>query len=518
MYIGTDRQQITNGDNETVKNYYRRLKEALSHIGLRSIATALTVFIITAGIAGYVGIRYYEAEKEVLLLQGELNARESAIEYNSCLLTRVNIVTLVGRAVDEMLSRNTGGDQIEAYLTQQTEYIISTLDPHTTGLYGWIAGEYLDGSGWVPDADYVATERPWYLQTLQSEDEITFVEPYLDVQTNTVMMTVSELLSDGKSVLAMDVSLDPIQNIVEQVSSETEGSQALVIDTNGIVVAHSDKTMLGRNFLEMPDSAGSRIAKKILIEKQMNFDIDTPEGSYSVYADQLMGGWYSISLINSDNWYRPLRRTMNTFAVILILIMAFLVVVFLHLNEKNQALQKLHTIIDQEEKRGEELQLLSETDRMTGLFDRVTGKRKVDDLLASSSNGMFLELDIDQFKHINDTFGHQTGDRVILALTDALRSTFRSNDILMRLGGDEFGVFAVGIVDPEMGAAIVSRLFTLLDRLELPELNGGTFHVSIGAALSGGTNANTFNSLYALADSALYDSKKTPGNSLTFNS
>ena len=148
----------------------------------------------------------------------------------------------------------------------------------------------------------------------------------------------------------------------------------------------------------------------------------------------------------------------------------------------------------------------------------VQAKRKVDDLLASSSNGMFLELDIDQFKHINDTFGHQTGDRVILALTDALRSTFRSNDILIRLGGDEFGVFAVGIVDPEMGAAIVSRLFTLLDRLELPELNGGTFHVSIGAALSGGTNANTFNSLYALADSALYDSKKTPGNSLTFNS
>lgn len=501
-----------------MKNYYKRLKEALSHIGIKSIATALTVFIITAGIAGYVGIRYYEAEKEVLLLQGELNARESAIEYNSCLLTRVNIVTLVGRAVDEMLSNNTKGKQIEEYLTQQTEYVISTLDPHTTGLYGWIAGEYLDGSGWVPDADYVATERPWYIQTFDSKEEITFVEPYLDMQTNTVMMTVSELLRDGKSVLAMDVSLDPIQSIVEQVSSETEGSQAFVIDTSGIVVAHSDKTMLGKNFLEMTDDPGSSIAKRILIDNQMDFDIDTSEGNYSVYADKLLGGWYSVSLINSDNWYRPLRRTMNAFVIIMILIMAFLVAVFLHLNEQNQALQKLHTRIDQEEKRGEELQILSETDRMTGLFDRVTGKRKVDDLLVSKNNGMFMELDIDQFKHINDTYGHQTGDRVILAVADALRSTFRSNDIIMRLGGDEFGVFAVGIIDQEMATAIISRLFAQLDKLELPELDGGKFYVSIGATLTGGTNTKTFDSLYALADSALYDSKKTPGNSLTFNS
>ena len=337
------------------------------------------------------------------------------------------------------------------------------------------------------------------------------------MQTNTVMMTVSELLRDGKSVLAMDVSLDPIQSIVEQVSSETEGSQAFVIDTSGIVVAHSDKTMLGKNFLEMTDDPGSSIAKRILIDNQMDFDIDTSEGNYSVYADKLLGGWYSVSLINSDNWYRPLRRTMNAFVIIMILIMTFLVAVFLHLNEQNQALQKLHTRIDQEEKRGEELQILSETDRMTGLFDRVTGKRKVDDLLVSKNNGMFMELDIDQFKHINDTYGHQTGDRVILAVADALRSTFRSNDIIMRLGGDEFGVFAVGIIDQEMSTAIINRLFAQLDKLELPELDGRKFCVSIGATLSGETNTKTFDSLYALADSALYDSKKTPGNSLTFN-
>ncbi len=98
-----------------MKKYLRYLKEALRHISGKSIATALTVFVITVGIASYVGIRYYEAEKEVLLLQGELNARESSMEYNNCLLTRVNIVTLVGSAVDNMLSSSTEGKEIESY-------------------------------------------------------------------------------------------------------------------------------------------------------------------------------------------------------------------------------------------------------------------------------------------------------------------------------------------------------------------------------------------------------------------
>ncbi len=352
---------------------------------------------------------------------------------------------------------------------------------------------------------------------MDSDDRITFVEPYVDMQTNTVMMTVSELLSDGKSVLAMDVSLDPIQNIVEQVSSDTEGSQALVLDDSGIVVAHSDKSMLGKNLLEMPDSPEYAIAENILIKNRMNFDIDTSEGNYSVYADKLMGGWYSVSLINANLWYRPLRRTMRVFTIIMILIMAFLVAVFLYLSEQNLTLQKLHTRIDQEEKRGEELQILSETDRMTGLFDRVSGKRKVDELLSANNKGMFLELDIDHFKHINDTFGHQTGDVVILAVADALLSTFRSNDITMRLGGDEFGVFAVGIVNQEMAKAIIGRLFTLISSLEIPELNGEKFSISVGAVLSSKKKEQTFDDLYALADSAMYDSKKSSGNSLTFN-
>ena len=499
-----------------MKEKNHKFKDTLRHIGVKSIITAVIVFLIAAGIAVFVGIRFYAVEKEVLLQQGQLNAKESAAEYDSYLLNRVSTVAMVGYTLEELLASDADHEVFEKYLTDETGYIIAYLDPDTTGLYGWLNGEYVDGSGWVPDEDYVPTERPWYTETVRSDQKITFVEPYLDAQTNTVMMTVSELLGDGESVVAMDASLDPVQQIVEHVSSPIEGSQAFVLDKSGTVVAHSDKEQLGKNYLDDPDSLGGAVAQKLFIDGQMQFDLETDVGKYSVYVDELEGGWYSVSLINADIWYRPLYRAMVIFFVIIAIVLIFLLFVFLRLLTKNRELQMLHTKIDEEEKRRDELQILSETDRMTGLYDHVSGKRKVNELLTAGHGGMFLELDIDHFKAINDTYGHQVGDVVICTLADALRSTFRIHDITMRLGGDEFGVYAEGVVNQEMCEALIHRLFHQLERLEIPELDGKKFCISVGATLCNGKQKATFDDLYAKADSAMYVSKKTDGNSLTF--
>lgn len=492
--------------------------KTVSHVGIRTLAVAFIVIAIFVAAAIYIGLRFYATKKEALQLQCEVNAKDSAREYDRCLLTRANIVTVVGYAVDTMMKSGKDNQAILEYLTSETNYIVATLDPSTTGLYGLFNGEYLDGSGWTPDADYVPTERPWYIQTLQSDREITFVEPYLDMQTETVMMTVTDLLTDGKSVIAMDVSLDPIQKIIENVTTETEGSQALVLDANGIVVAHSDKSQLGVNYLAAADGLGHSIADSILVQGQMQFDLSTEKGNFSVYVDKLEGGWFSVSLIDTDIWYQPLRRTTVILGIGLAVIVTLLTFVFLRLNAKNRALQRLHTRIDQEERRGNELQLLSETDRMTGLYDRVSGERKVNALLDANVEGMFLELDIDNFKSINDTYGHQVGDQVILAVAEALHSTFRSNDITMRLGGDEFGVFAVGITKQEMAEAIIHRLFQHLDCMEVEGLGERKVTGSVGAVLSTGNKAENFGELYTAVDTAMYTSKKQSGNSLTFGS
>ena len=499
-----------------MKDRLIHLKEVLEYIGIKTIVLALLALLTVTAIAAFIGNHTYATEMQVLQQQGELNAKESAIEYSHYLHTRSDIITLIGYTVNDMLTNGADNEAILKYLTDETNYIIASLDPETTGLYGWFNNDYLDGSGWVPDPDYVATERPWYKETLKSNEKITFVEPYLDAETGTVMMTVSALMSDDESVVAMDVSLDEVQHIVENVAAETEGSQALVINEDGIVVAHSDKSQLGKNYLNETGTLGSLVATKLLKEGLTQFDVDTKEGKFSVYCNDLEGRWYSVSLINADIWYKPLQWTTLIFSLIAIVMVVFLIFVFLRLNAKNLELRKMHNKITQEEKRSDELQILSETDRMTGLLDRVSGKSKVDELLSAGSEGMFLELDIDNFKNFNDTYGHQVGDEVILAVADAIKNTFRTNDVTMRLGGDEFGVFAVGIVDENMGEAITNRLFYVLDKKEIEQLNGKKINISVGARLCRKEEGADFDKLYADADAAMYESKKSKGNSLTF--
>lgn len=494
----------------------QRLKNIFRHVRAGSVIFVLAVLAFTAGLAVYVGSRIHDMRRETLLLRGELNTREATLEYDRYLLTRVNIITMVSSRLENLLASGADTAAVEKYLTEETNIIIDTLDPETTGLYGLINGSYVDGSGWVPDADYVPSERPWYRETVPNSGLITFVDPYLDVQTNTIMLTVSKLLKDGKSVLAMDVSLRPIQEIVENVAASTKGGQAFLMDENGNVIVHSDRSELEKNYLDEPDGLGRMVARRLLVEKQNQFEVNAREGNYTVYTHPLEGGWYSVSMIDRDEWQRPMLRTMIIFLVILGMVVFSIIFVFLRVSAKNAALQELHHRVAQEEKRGAALRALSETDRMTGLYDRVSAERKVNGLIRNGSGGMFLELDIDRFKEINDTFGHQTGDTVILAIADALRGTFRTNDITMRLGGDEFGVFAVGIPNKEMGETMVHRLFSRIENLDIPEMKGEKVHISAGAMIIPDGKAGNFHELYAVADEALYISKAISGNSLTF--
>ena len=499
-----------------IKTRIQRFITALKHIRTRSIVIAIAVLFIAAVTTVYIGNQIHSMKNETLLLQGELYTREATMEYNRYLLTRVDIVTMVANNVEDYIESSAENATIEDYLTKETDNIIQSLDPSTTGLYGLFNGSYLDGSGWVPEADYVPTERPWYKETINSGKEITFVKPYIDAQTNTTMLTVAKLLRDGESVLAMDVSLAPIQDIIERISSSDKGGQAFIINEDGFVIAHSDESQLGRNYMDEPESLGGLVTHRLLTDGLKQFDVHTAGGKYVVYIDNLEGDWYSVSMINSDVWYRPLHRTMIIFSVIIILVILAIIGFFLELTEKNYTLQKLYDRVDEEQKKGEKLQILSETDRMTGLNDRVSGERKITELITSGHGGMFMELDIDHFKSINDTFGHQTGDIVVHAVADALRGAFRINDIIMRLGGDEFVVFAVGIVNREMGESVVYRFFSRVNNLVIPELRGEKVCISVGAVLTPDNGNLSFHELYGIADKALYISKKASGSSLTF--
>lgn len=91
--------------------------------------------------------------------------------------------------------------------------------------------------------------------------------------------------------------------------------------------------------------------------------------------------------------------------------------------------------IDAEKQRESKLRYLSETDRMTGLYKRGCGERKIIKAIKNNSKGFLCLIDCDKFKKINDTYGHAVGDQVIIAVAQALKKSCREHDIVLRLGG-----------------------------------------------------------------------------------
>ncbi|MCR5748106.1 MAG: GGDEF domain-containing protein [Lachnospiraceae bacterium] len=167
-------------------------------------------------------------------------------------------------------------------------------------------------------------------------------------------------------------------------------------------------------------------------------------------------------------------------------------------------------------KEREELKALAETDSMTGILNRGSGEQKMIVALASGKRGMFCIIDIDLFKSINDNFGHDVGDKVIRGIADIIKDEFRDRDIIFRLGGDEYAVFAFNVLDETRGKAILERVFRRVENLEIPELNAEKISVSAGATIVRPGESLTFEEVYKKADEGVYKSKIVRGNDLTF--
>jgi diguanylate cyclase (GGDEF)-like protein len=150
------------------------------------------------------------------------------------------------------------------------------------------------------------------------------------------------------------------------------------------------------------------------------------------------------------------------------------------------------------------------TDELTGLANRrrfmevLTLERKRAERFESPL-GLVL-VDLDDFKLVNDRFGHQTGDEVLRGLSEVFRASLRDVDIAARLGGEEFAVLLPET--DEIGAAgVAERLRAGLAALDLEDPEGGRFSVTASFGVAVYPQARSSDELLTLGDAALYRAK-----------
>ena len=182
----------------------------------------------------------------------------------------------------------------------------------------------------------------------------------------------------------------------------------------------------------------------------------------------------------------------------------------------------LFVIIETKRRKDKQIQHamnLANRDSMTGLFNHIAFEKKVAGMLSHQEEneiGVFVMIDIDDFKKVNDTLGHAKGDYVIVSVANLLISTFRGGDLKGRMGGDEFAVFMRNVADLEAVKRkmqmLQSSIKTYFEESEL-EIK---VTCSIGISWCKGTQEEgAFARIYKAADEGLYQVKKSGKNAFS---
>ncbi|MDY8111071.1 diguanylate cyclase [Fulvimarina sp. 2208YS6-2-32] len=161
------------------------------------------------------------------------------------------------------------------------------------------------------------------------------------------------------------------------------------------------------------------------------------------------------------------------------------------------------------------------TDPLTGLPNRRQFEREFDRMIdnarLSQTSLSMLIIDIDLFKRVNDTFGHDIGDKILIEVADAIRKNIRVDDILARFGGEEV-IIAMPKTDVAEAARIANRIRSNIERnISYGSRENGNITVSIGIATQRGRNVS-FRTLFKAADEALYEAKEKGRNRVAVSS
>lgn len=179
---------------------------------------------------------------------------------------------------------------------------------------------------------------------------------------------------------------------------------------------------------------------------------------------------------------------------------------------KQHSVERLQ--LEQERKRliGE-LRTMADTDALTGLLNRRAFEAKATQQLSDQRSGSrylaLMMLDIDHFKRINDSYGHETGDRALVKLAALCREALRADDIVARVGGEEFTVL-LGVESLDQANELAERIRTKLHEESIAAVGGGVFHMtaSFGIALARRGESARLDELVRRADALLYQAKE----------
>lgn len=364
-----------------------------------------------------------------------------------------------------------------------------------------------------PSDNYDPTQRPWFQAASANNEGVTWTDPYVFFTSQQLGITAaSPIVVDGEvvGVIGADLELGSLSRFLSSIDSGTDGS-SIIVNHDGVVIAHPQpeliQRMVGDSFetvsvseLEDPQARaaiasfvaeGADSEEKLTsfttaddVESRGSFrNVRVGDGDWTVAvfgpADSLVGNLASA---------RSTERSLLVVASLLGLILVLLV--------GSRATRPL-----------DELESHAWSDSLTGLPNRRSILRSVDRDLTSVEWSSVAMVDIDNFKLVNDTYGHQVGDEVLAEVARRAETSLPEGATIGRLGGEEFL-----IVMPDAG---ISDAWQICEQVRSTvrstpvQHSTGALEVTVSLGLATAPGDASRDQLISVADVALLEAKST---------
>ncbi|GEM79444.1 sensor domain-containing diguanylate cyclase [Vibrio superstes] len=456
-------------------------------------SSMLLTFLLIAVIGTFVSNALYEVG--VNKAHEVLKQRNLALNYllDGHFREISNFVLVVGQTEVVASASESGSEKNAELLRFYAD--VSNANERISYIYSGYENATMLINDYDPPENYDPTKRPWYTAAVASYPHISTGLPYQEATDNEWLIATSVAFKDDNEnvigVLSVDSSVAKILNILKQQTTSYQSDYSFVVNGDGDIIIHPDSDMLTKNITDL-------VGQKINPD-QGYFDYELGKATTIGYTSTLnKTGWKLITVVNKFEIVNPIINDVvqnsaiaALFAIVLGLLQSNALSKRFSLpltelqkrltyivegcpesisayrypnNEVGTIAQEVEQLTTQEfytksvelkrlndktnqaylllAQKNDELKRLSYTDQLTALSNRhkmeIELQREYERYQRYCDPFSLIMIDIDAFKSVNDSYGHDTGDAVLRSIAERLKNHVRGLDIVSRWGGEEF--------------------------------------------------------------------------------
>ncbi len=443
-------------------------------------------------------------------------------EIATGLADKVSLFVEDSKMVMEITSaafENHNGD--DEFMLQQVEVIAETST--FNNIYISFDGEQARSGDAVLEADMSQ------IYGVAEGDEVVIIAPVIEQDTGEeIMIFASSIYADGEKIGEAygKYYLDEIDDLL---ALKTFGGEAFYhlchIDGTPLHLSGSNDNLFKDGdmytFMGSLDIYNGHTTESIWIDMHneetvlINYRINNQERS-AVLVRVPYTDWCVVSIVLSDVNTDMIERVVIgteifTFALVVVYISYFVANLIFASNTRKELVRALESSYSLTNT----LQMSIETDSLTRTYSRATAVEKITDAIMNMNKKdtihALVVLDVDNFKEINDTYGHKTGDIYLQDFVSAVRAALRAGDILGRMGGDEFIILLKDVGDTQNAKRVMEQIISNVNSIVIRGVSLDNVSVSAGVIITP-EYGTEYESLNHNADKALYAAKKAGKN------